>query len=107
MRKHTMLAGLAAAAVAISGLVGGAANAGAATKATTYKFTNVVNPADPTFNQELGINDQQVIAGYYGNGTTNNNVGYNVVPPVLRGTHFAGRPFGCADMQVTHALGLY
>ena len=30
-----------------------------------YTFTDVVNPADPTFNQELGINNCGVICGIY------------------------------------------
>src|SRR6516162_788786 len=29
-------------------------------------FASVVNPADPTFNQLLGINSHNVIAGYFG-----------------------------------------
>jgi hypothetical protein len=31
-----------------------------------YTFNDVINPADPTFNQELGINNSDVIAGYNG-----------------------------------------
>ena len=43
----------------------------------TYTFTNVINPADPTFNQELGINNGGVIAGYNGSGVPGHpNQGY-------------------------------
>jgi hypothetical protein len=48
-----------------------------------YSFTTLDNPADPTFNQLLGINDFGVIAGYFGSGTpaaTHPNKGYRVAP---------------------------
>ncbi len=45
--------------------------------ATTYTFTNVINPGDPTFNQLLGINNSGVIAGYFGSGAAGSpNQGY-------------------------------
>jgi probable HAF family extracellular repeat protein len=37
---------------------------------TNYAFQLVASPHDPTFTQLLGINDQQVIAGYDGSGQT-------------------------------------
>jgi hypothetical protein len=44
---------------------------------TAYKFTNVINPGDPTFNQLLGINNSGVIAGYFGSGAAGSpNQGY-------------------------------
>jgi hypothetical protein len=53
----------------------------AAPNAVTYKFTTLDNPADPTFNQLLGINDAGVIAGYYGSGATGHpNQGYTLLP---------------------------
>src|ERR1039458_5849220 len=33
-----------------------------------YIYQNVINPGDPTFNQELGINNAGTIAGYFGSG---------------------------------------
>jgi hypothetical protein len=36
-----------------------------------YIFQNVINPGDPTFNQELSINDSGTIAGYFGSGNPN------------------------------------
>lgn len=33
-----------------------------------YRFQDIVNTNDPTFNQELGINIAGVIAGYFGSG---------------------------------------
>jgi hypothetical protein len=38
------------------------------------------NPGDPNFNQLLGINDRQVIVGYFGDGTVIPNNGYVLVP---------------------------
>src|SRR6202007_1331761 len=44
------------------------------------KFRNVINIFDPTFNQELGINDFGVIAGYFGSGAAGHpNKGYTIV----------------------------
>jgi hypothetical protein len=50
--------------------------------AATFTFTTLDNPADPTFNQLLGINDSGVIAGYFGSGQAGHpNQGYTVAPP--------------------------
>ena len=35
----------------------------------SFTFQDIINTNDPTFNQELGINNQGVIAGYFGTGT--------------------------------------
>ncbi len=66
-----------AAAVAAACLAGPAA-----AQAQTFSFTTLDNPADPTFNQLLGINDAGVIAGYFGSGATGHpNQGYTIAPP--------------------------
>lgn len=45
-------------------------------------FQNVVNNGDPTFNQELGINNSGLITGYFGSGAAGRpNQGYTTVPP--------------------------
>lgn len=45
-------------------------------------FTTIDNPADPTFNQLLGINNAGVIAGYFGSGAAAHpNKGYTIGPP--------------------------
>ncbi len=75
MRKH-VVAGALAAAVAGSGalaLFTGVAQAAPvashqARAATAYTFTTLDDQADPTFNQLLGINVHNVIAGYFGSG---------------------------------------
>ena len=44
---------------------------------TRYSFKTLDNPADLTFNQLLGINNRDVIAGYFGSGAQNHpNQGY-------------------------------
>jgi hypothetical protein len=67
-----------------------AAALSAAASAGAYTFQDVINPGDPTFNQELGINNSGTITGYYGSGapnstpppfTLNPNQGYTLAPP--------------------------
>jgi probable HAF family extracellular repeat protein len=55
--------------------------------ATKYTFRTLDNPADPTFNQLLGINDHGVIAGYFGDGTNNPNKGYTLASPYSAGDY--------------------
>jgi hypothetical protein len=51
-------------------------------QAAHFSFTTLDNPADPTFNQLLGINDAGVIAGYFGSGAVGHpNKGYTIAPP--------------------------
>ena len=58
------------------------AAAGAA-QAASFTYTTIDDPADPTFNQLLGINNAGVISGYFGMGNTpgHPNKGYTVAPP--------------------------
>src|SRR5271165_231669 len=47
-----------------------------------FKFQDITNANDPTFNQELGIDNAGVIAGYFGSGAAGHpNKGYTVVRP--------------------------
>src|SRR5260370_22179625 len=47
-----------------------------------FKFQDITNANDPTFNQELGINNTGVIVGYFGSGAAGHpNKGYIVVRP--------------------------
>jgi hypothetical protein len=65
-----------------------------------YVFQDIVNPADPTFNQELGINTAGEIAGYFGSGAAGRpNKGYTTTPPY---TSFTNENFpGSVQTQVT------
>lgn len=78
------LAATATATLAIAGL------AGAANASTGYHFSTLNNRADLTFNQLLGINDDGVIAGYFGSGAQGHpNKGYELwTPNTYRGENF-------------------
>ena len=57
--------------------------AGIAATGTSYTFTTISNPADPTFTQLLGVNKSGAIAGYYGSGAdaTHPNKGFTLGLP--------------------------
>ncbi len=80
--------GLGAAAV-LAGSAG-IGFAGAANASTGYHFHTFNNRADLTFNQLLGINNDGVIAGYFGSGAQHHpNKGYELwTPDVYRGENF-------------------
>ncbi len=63
-------------------------------------FQTIDDPADPTFNQLLGINSAGTISGYYGSGDAGHpNKGYTTVPPY---TAFTNQNFPkSAQTQVT------
>ena len=74
-------------------------------KLRVIEFQNVVDKNDPTFNQELGINDFGVIAGYFGSGAAGHpNKGYTVF---RRNSHVKQKDFinenfpGSVQTQVT------
>jgi hypothetical protein len=68
MRRLTIFAALAA-------LIAGTSSA----QAVSFTFQTIDNPADPTSNQLLGINNSGVIAGYFGSGAPGHpNKGYSV-----------------------------
>ena len=64
-------------------------------------FQTVINPADVTFNQLLGINDSGLITGYFGSGAASHpNKGYTVPSTAL--TSFVNLNFpNSAQTQVT------
>lgn len=68
--------------------------------ADNFTFQNIVDVADPTFNQALGINNGGLIAGYFGSGAAGHpNQGYTVASPY---TTFANENFpGSVQTQVT------
>ena len=91
---------LAAGAVALAG----AASASTLSPAhsTHYSFRTLDNDHDLTFNQLLGINDEGVIAGYFGSGAAGHpNKGYVLLPPYGQG-NYANENFpGSVQTQVT------
>ena len=97
-------AAVAAGAVAGALLAAGPALAAAAphTSTATYTFTTLDNQADPTFNQLLGINTHNVIAGYFGSGMPGHpNKGYLLDPPYAQSNYVNENFPGSAQTQVT------
>jgi hypothetical protein len=79
-RLRTRLA-LRAGALGAGALLAAGALAGPAMAAPHYHFQTLNNDADTTFNQLLGINDEGVIAGYFGSGAQGHpNQGYLLFP---------------------------
>jgi hypothetical protein len=76
-------------------------SAGVQAGTLTYSFQTLDNNTDPTFNQLLGINNAGTIAGYYGNGTTNPNKGYTLVPPYGQANYTNENFPGSVQTQVT------
>ena len=75
---------MAAAALVAAGAIAAAATAGPAHAdvPTSYNFTTLDSSNDLSFNQLLGLNDQGVIAGYFGSGLAGHpNKGYYVLAP--------------------------
>ena len=109
-RTGLRLAAAAAAAgtLAITAALSVATQAGASTvaahapAATTYTFETLDNAADPTFNQLLGINNHDVIAGYFGSGASGHpNKGYLLQPPYGQANYTSENFPGSAQTQVT------
>ena len=109
-RTSLRLAAAAAAAgtLAITAALSVATQAGASTvaahapAATTYTFETLDNAADPTFNQLLGINNHDVIAGYFGSGASGHpNKGYLLQPPYGQANYTSENFPGSAQTQVT------
>ncbi len=73
-----------------------------ATAKVRFKFQDITNANDPTFNQELGINNTGVIVGYFGSGAAGHpNKGYTVVRPYNTQLDFTNENFpGSVQTQV-------
>lgn len=62
-----------------------------AATAIPFTYTTLDDPADPTFNQLLGINDNLKIAGYFGSGAPGHpNQGYEYVKGSFNPENFPG-----------------
>ena len=105
-QSHRIRRSLAALAVTLAGgasALGLAATAAhAATTSASYTFTTLDDQADPTFNQLLGINSHNVIAGYFGIGSkTHPNKGYLLHPPYVQSSYVNENFPGSFQTQVT------
>jgi hypothetical protein len=95
--------GTVAGALLLAGGSAFAATAGHhAAAAKAYTFTTLDNQADPTFNQLLGSNGHNVIAGYFGSGMPGHpNKGYLLKPPYGQSNYVNENFPGSAQTQVT------
>jgi hypothetical protein len=95
-RLSVAIAAAAALATTAAFAVAGPADASAA---TSYRFQTLNNGADLTFNQLLGINNDDVIAGYFGSGAQGHpNKGYELWAP---STYWNENFPGSVQTQVT------
>jgi hypothetical protein len=108
MFMHSGFARLRAAAVASLALLAGTgatvalAPSPAQAAGHSYTFTTLDDQADPTFNQLLGINSSNVIAGYFGIGSnTHPNKGYVLSPPYGQANYTNENFPGSTQTQVT------
>jgi hypothetical protein len=91
---------LAAGAVALAGSA--SASTLSPAHGTHYSFRTLDNDHDLTFNQLLGINDEGVIAGYFGSGAAGHpNKGYVLLPPYGQGNYVNENFPGSVQTQVT------
>jgi hypothetical protein len=68
--------------VAVSAFAGFVIACAATPARADFTFQNIINANDPTFNQELGINNRGLITGYFGSGAAGHpNQGYTTAPP--------------------------
>ena len=102
MMMKISLRHLGLAAVACGALALGAGPASASTQSTGYHFRTLNDARDLTFNQLLGINNEGVIAGYFGSGAKGHpNKGYELFLPYSQG-NYANENFpGSRQTQVT------
>ncbi len=91
---------LATGAVALAGAA--SASTLSASTATSYRFETLDNSRDVTFNQLLGINNEGVIAGYFGSGAAGHpNKGYLLLPPYGQANYVNENFPGSVQTQVT------
>ena len=71
------------------------------------RFFKLDNSGDLNFNQLLGINNNEIIAGYFGDGTAIVNNGYVLVPNTHYSVeNFAGTPPAGHTITQTQAIGI-
>jgi hypothetical protein len=90
------------------GLLPAAAHAATrpAAQSTSYSFSTLNDQADPAFNQLLGINNHNVISGYFGVGTSKSpNKGYLLDPPYGQASYLNENYPGSFQTQVTGLNG--
>lgn len=101
MTRRKYAAGMIGAIGLVASILGAGAHQATAfaTTGTSYTFTTISNPTDPTFTQLLGINKAGTIAGYFGSGADakHPNKGFTLGLP---NTYTAENYPGSAQTQV-------
>jgi len=93
---------IVASGILATGALAMASSASASTFSDGYSFTTLDNAHDLTFNQLLGINDEGVIAGYFGSGMAGHpNKGYVLLPPYRQHSYLNENFPGSVQTQVT------
>ena len=91
-----------ASGILATGALALATAASASTGGPGYSFVTLDNANDPTFNQLLGINDEGVIAGYFGSGMAGHpNKGYVLLPRHGQHSYLNENFPGSVQTQVT------
>ncbi len=100
--RITVAAAAAGTMAVAAGALASSAQAAPLGHATSYHFATLDNKHDLTFNQLLGINNEGVIAGYFGSGAAGHpNQGY-LLSPRYGHPHYRGENFpGSVQTQVT------
>jgi Cu/Zn superoxide dismutase len=84
----------------LQGTTGGGSLSSSYVQAGSYRFRTLDDGADPTFNQLLGVNDDGVVAGYFGSGAPGHpNMGFRVSG--ANGSFVDENVPGSAQTQVT------
>jgi hypothetical protein len=88
--------------LALAGATSSSSTQASSTLAGNYQFVTLNDKRDLTFNQILGINNDGIIAGYFGSGAAGHpNKGYVLVPPFSQ-HNFLNENFpGSVQTQVT------
>lgn len=104
--EKKVLTGFACGLMLIAAAVALAPVASAQSSGANTSFFVLNNPGDPNFNQLLGINNGQIIVGYFGDGTVVPNNGYVLVPKNHYSVeNFTNLPSGDFASQ-TQAIGI-
>jgi hypothetical protein len=94
--------GKSADTLALSGDVTSGSTQMSSTVASSYQVVTLNNNRDLTFNQLLGINNEGVIAGYFGSGAAGHpNKGYELTAPFAQGDFHNENFPGSVQTQVT------
>jgi hypothetical protein len=99
----TVVAALGIVMLTVSAMAASPQQLGLTRSGSGYTFRTLNNNADPTFNQLLGINNHDKLAGYFGSGADaqHPNKGYTLTRPYGQGNYHNENFPGSVQTQVT------